>query len=94
MERLYNSRGEHIANVVGDRLSPSGQNIGRNVGSYFVDISGSYLGEVVQGNRLMGKTGRGLVNHGNAGNSGNVGNYGNPGNVGSVGIGGYEDVDL
>jgi hypothetical protein len=60
-------------------------------------MQGKYLGEIVQGNRLMfNKTLPYLnVNFGSYGNYGNIGNYGNPRNYGSIGIlGGYRDVTL
>ena len=98
MTYLFNSCGEHIANLVGQQLhAPSGANIGhyRADTGIFIDMSGRYLGEVVQGNRLMYKTSSPYrsANFGNYGNYGNAGNYGNPGNAGSIGvIGGYRDV--
>jgi hypothetical protein len=99
MTYLFNSRGEHIANLVGKQLhAPSGENIGhyREQQGIFIDMSGRYLGEIVQSNRLMYNmsTPYGAVNFGNYGNYGNAGNYGNPGNHGNIGlIGGYRDVD-
>ena len=63
----------------------------------FIDMSGRYLGEIVQNNRLMyyRSSPHRSVSYGNYGNYGNVGNYGNPGNHGSIGsIGGYEDVEI
>lgn len=48
MDRLFNSRGEHIANLVNGRLYASGENIGRQLSSGdLVDIGGNYLGEIV-----------------------------------------------
>jgi hypothetical protein len=97
MTRLYNSRGNRIANLQNDRLyAPSGQNIGRQLSNGdIVDMNGSHLGEVVNGNRLVRRLGRGSSgSYGNAGSTGNIGNYGNPGNIGATNIGGYEDVDL
>jgi hypothetical protein len=61
----------------------------------FIDMHGRYLGEIIQGNRLMRNRSSqyGSTNFGSYGNYGNVGNYGNPGNYGSIGsIGGYEDI--
>jgi hypothetical protein len=95
MERLFNSSGQHIANLVNDRLySPGGQNIGRRLGSGdLVDLGGRYLGEIVHSNRLLKRSGRGSTSHGNAGTTGNIGNFGNPGSIGSLNIAGYDDVD-
>jgi hypothetical protein len=97
MERLFNSRGEHIANLVNDLLySPSGQNIGRRTDSGdLVNLNGSYVGEIVHSNRLLKRSGHGSSgSRGNAGTTGNVGNFGNPGNIGTMNTAGYEDVDL
>ena len=99
MEFLFDSRGQHIANFVNGHLhSPSGQNIGHFMESQgvFIDMTGRYLGEIIQKNRLMYNrmSPHKNVNYGNYGNYGNVGNYGNPGNYGSIGmIGGYEDIE-
>lgn len=98
MEFLFNSRGQHIANLVNGQLhAPTGENIGHFMQNQniFIDMSGRYLGELIQGNRLMyNRTSpHRNVSYGSYGNYGNVGNYGNPGNYGSIGsIGGYEDV--
>ena len=98
MEFLFNSRGQHIANYVNGQLhAPTGQNIGHYKESekVFIDMSGRYLGEIVQYNRLMYNRSSPYksVNFGSYGNYGNVGNYGNPGNYGSISIiGGYEDI--
>ena len=50
MTRLFNSKGEYIANVVNERLyAPSGENIGRKINSGdFVNMNGTYLGEIVK----------------------------------------------
>jgi hypothetical protein len=97
MERLFDSRGQHIANLSNDRLyAPGGQNIGRRLSSGdLVDMNGNYLGEVVHSNRLLKRSGRGSSgSHGNAGSTGNIGNFGNPGNIGTLNIAGYADVEL
>lgn len=100
MEYLFDSHGKHVANFVNGQLyAPGGSNIGHYLEDQkiFIDMSGKYLGEIVQGNRLMfnKSSPHRSVNYGNYGNYGNVGNYGNPGNYGSIGmIGGYEDVHL
>lgn len=99
MEYLFNIRGQHIANVVNGQLhAPSGQNIGHFLEKegIFIDMHGRYLGEIVNGDRLLYNRAspHKAVNYGNHGNYGNAGNYGNPGNRGSIGaIGGYEDVE-
>lgn len=98
MKFLYNSKGKHIANLVNGQLhAPTGQNIGHYMESdgIFIDMSGRYLGEIIQNERLMcnRSTPYKSLNFGNFGNYGNVGNYGNPGNYGNIGvIGGYEDI--
>lgn len=98
MEYLFNSRGQHIANFIDDQLhSLRGQNIGhyRKEEGIFIDMSGRYLGEIINNNRLMFIISSPYknINYGNYGNYGNRGNYGNPGNHGSIGIiSGYKDV--
>jgi len=98
MEYLCDSKGKHIANFVNGQLhAPTGKNIGHYLEDQgiFIDMSGRYLGEIVQTNRLMynRSSSHKSVSYGNYGNYGNVGNYGNPGNYGSIGsIGGYEDI--
>jgi hypothetical protein len=96
---LFDSRGQHIANLIGDQLhAPNGRNIGhlmKNQG-IFIDMHGHYLGEIIAGNRLMYDRSSGYqsMNFGSYGDYGNAGNYGNPGNAGSIGsIGGHDDVD-
>ncbi len=99
MKYLFNSRGEHIANLIGDQLhAPSGRNIGHRIEAQgiFIDMQGRYLGEIVQNNRLMYNHSSGYqsTNFGSYGDYGNAGNYGNPGNVGDIGsIAGYRDVE-
>lgn len=99
MEFLFNSNGQHIANFVNGQLhAPSGQNIGHYMENQniFIDMSGRYLGEIIQNNRLMYNLSspHKSVNYGSYGNYGNVGNYGNPGNYGSFGlIGGYDNIE-
>lgn len=95
MEFLFNIRGQHIANFVNGQLhAPTGENIGHYMANQdiFIDMSGRYLGEIVQQNRLMynRSSPHRSVNYGSYGN---VGNYGNPGNYGNIGvIGGFEDI--
>jgi hypothetical protein len=98
MTYLFDSRGIHIANLVEEQLhAPRGENIGHYLTDQriFIDMSGRYLGEIVQDNRLMynQSSPHRSSNYGNYGNYGNAGNYGNPGHAGSIGvIGGYQDV--
>lgn len=98
MQFLFNSKGQHIANFVNGQLhSTTGNNIGHFLAQQgiFIDMSGRYLGEIVQNNRLMYNKYSGLrsINYGSYGNYGNVGNYGNPGNMGNIGsIHGFEDI--
>jgi hypothetical protein len=100
MEYLFDSKGKHIANLVNGQLhDPTGQNIGYFLSNekFLIDMHGKYLGEIIQGNRLLyNKTSTyRSVNFGSYGNYGSVGNYGNPGNYGSIGIpGSYSDVEL
>lgn len=99
MKYLFNSHGQHIANLIGRQLhAPTGENIGHYLEDpgIFIDMSGRYLGEIVHDNRLMFNNACPYksTNYGNYGNYGNAGNYGNPGNHGSIGaIGGYSDVE-
>ncbi len=99
MKYLFDSKGQHIANLVNGQLhAPTGQNIGHFMPSLgiFIDRKGYYLGEMVKENRLLYR-----VNHpyqhvcyGSYGDYGNVGNYGNPGNYGSIGqIPGFRDIE-
>jgi|SRR6266567_7905623 len=98
MEYLFNSRGRHIANLVGKQLhAPTGQNIGHYLEGQdiFIDMTGRYLGEIVNRNRLMfnRQCPYQSTNFGNYGNYGNAGNYGNPGNHGNIGtVSGFEDI--
>jgi hypothetical protein len=98
MKYLFNSRGQHIANLVGDQLhAPTGENIGHYLSDekFFIGMSGRYLGEILYDDRLMFNraTPHRSTNFGVYGNYGNTGNYGNPGNHGSIGaVGGYDDV--
>jgi hypothetical protein len=98
MEPLFNSKGQHIANFVNGQLhAPTGQNIGHYLENegIFIDMSGRYLGEIVQTNRLMYNRSSPYkdMTYANFGNFGNAGNYGNPGNYGNIGtVDGFEDV--
>jgi hypothetical protein len=99
MDFLFNSKGQHIANRIGDQLhAPSGRNIGHWIDGdeIFIDMKGRYLGEIVNGDRLMycKASSYRSVNFGNYGNYGNAGNYGNPGNAGSIGlVSGFVDIE-
>ncbi len=98
MTFLFNSQGEHIANLVGEQLhAPTGANIGhyRADREIFIDMSGQYLGEIVKSNRLMYNASNpySSTNFGNYGDHGNAGNFGDPGNHGSIGmVSGYRDL--
>jgi len=98
MNYLFNSKGQHIANLVNGQLhAPSGKNIGHYMENekIFIDMRGKYLGEIVSNDRLMRQKNSPYrsVNFGSYGNYGNAGNYGNPGKAGSIGsIGGFEDI--
>ncbi|HEY1463303.1 MAG TPA: hypothetical protein VGF44_07790 [Terriglobales bacterium] len=90
MTYLFDSRGYHVANLVGTQLhAPTGTNIGHYLEQQqiFIDMRGHYLGEIVFKNRLMynKSSPHRSVNYGNYGNYGNAGNYGNPGNYGNIG---------
>ena len=98
MKRLYNSRGNHVANEVNGQLhEPTGRNIGHFLTreSIFIDLHGRYLGEIVMNDRLMRNRNsrHSSVSFGNRGYYGTVGNYGTPGNHGSLRQpAGYEDI--
>ena len=55
MEFLFDSKSHNIANLVNNQLqAPNGQHIGNYLkNDILVDMSGSYIGEIVQNNRLM-----------------------------------------
>ena len=98
MNRLYNSRGNHIANEVNGELhEPAGKNIGHFLTreGIFIDMRGRYLGEIVLNDRLMRNRNsrHNSVNFGSRGSYGTVGNYGTPGNQRSMRQpSGYEDI--
>ena len=99
MARLFDSRGNHIANVADGRLyATNGTNIGRVIEPFgiYVDISGGYLGEVLAGNRLVSNRASGYrtTNFGNTESTESIADAGSPGNYGSIGLpGGYQDID-
>lgn len=100
MERLFNSKGQHIANFQDDKIYlPQGNHIGYYLKDLeiFVDLHGKYIGEICDKNRLFFKmtSPYRTTNFGVRGSSGNIGNYGNPGNYGPFAIpAGYKDVIL
>lgn len=99
MIHLHDSHGKHIANLVKNQLHDVH---GKNIGHYllnkriFIDMRGRYLGEIVDGNRLLYRNNSQYksVNFGSYGNYGNVGSYGNYGNIGSCSYAGYSDVKI
>lgn len=99
MKDLHDSNGKHIANFVNGQLHDLH---GKNIGHYlkdehiFIDMYGKYLGEIVDGNRLLYNrmSSYKCINYGVYGNYGDVGNYGNYGNIGSCSYPGYIDVKL
>lgn len=98
MKYLFNSKGQHIANLVNNQLhAPTGENIGHYLKDYgfFIDMHGRYLGEIVHDNRLLANTlsPHKSLNFSVYGNYGNVGNYGKTGNHGNIGmVPGYVDI--
>jgi hypothetical protein len=98
MTFLFDSRGRHIANEVDGHLhAPSGKNIGHFLSQFgiFIDMEGRYLGEIVQGNRLMCRrhSPHTSANYGTYGDFGNRGDFGTPEDQGTIGmIPDYEDV--
>jgi len=99
MKDLHDSNGKHIANIVNGQLHDVH---GKNIGHYlenehvFIDMHGKYLGEIVDGNRLLycNTSSYRHTNFGVYGNYGNVGNYGNYGNIGRCSYAGYVDVSI
>jgi hypothetical protein len=91
MTYLFDSRGRHIANLVGKQLhAPTGENIGHYLENQqiFIDMQGQYLGEIIFDNRRMHN--RSSPHLGT--NYSNYGNYGNAGNYGGIGIiSGFDD---
>jgi hypothetical protein len=99
MKDLHDISGKHIANFVNGQLhSVRGKNIGHFLEreQIFIDMRGRYLGEIVNGNRLLynKNTPYKCINFGVYGNYGNVGNYGNYGNIGRCSFAGYTDVTI
>jgi hypothetical protein len=99
MEYLFDSEGNHITNFLNEQLhAPAGQHVGHFIKTQgiFVDLSGNYLGEIVQGDRLMynNSSPHKNTNHGSYEDCGNARNYGDPGNYGNKGVlPGYEDIE-
>jgi hypothetical protein len=98
MNRLYDSRGKHIANEADGELHElNGKNIGHFLTreAIFINMRGAYLGEIVMIDRLMRQRGsrHTSVNFGSRGSRGSLGNCGTPGNQRSIRQpGGYEDI--
>jgi len=99
MNDLHDMNGKHFANFVNGQL----HNVqGKNIGHYlereqiFIDMHGRYLGELVDGNRLLYYKSSSYINtnFGVYGNYGNIGNYGNYGNIGRTAFAGYVDVEI
>lgn len=99
MVDLHDSYGKHIANFVNGQLYDIH---GRNIGRYlpdkgiFIDMHGCYLGEIVDGKRLLYKNNSPYksICYGSYGNCGDIGSYGNYGNIGSCFYAGYLDVKI
>ncbi|MBX9688499.1 MAG: hypothetical protein K2X27_17450 [Candidatus Obscuribacterales bacterium] len=97
---LYNSKGEHVAVAYKAGLySPQGENIGRLLEDFdvYLDRSGWYLGQIVDGNRLA----RDLtwkhrdLNFGDRGNEGNCSGWGRSPDIERTFFDrGFEDVNL
>ncbi len=96
---LHDSYGKHIANFLDGQLyNTNGYNIGHYLAKekIFIDMNGRYLGEIVDGNRLLyndcslNKT----IMFGVYGDYGFIGNYGNYGNIGALLFPGYSDVRI
>ncbi|MBE5991352.1 MAG: hypothetical protein E7247_03025 [Paenibacillaceae bacterium] len=99
MKDLHDMNGKHIANFVNGQL----HNVrGKNIGHYlereqiFIDMHGRYLGEIVNGNRLLYYKASPYMNtnFGVYGNYSNIGNYGNYGNIGHTSFAGYVNVEI
>ena len=91
MKYLFDSKGNHIANIVNDQLhAPTGENIGHYLKDYgiFIDMEGQYLGEIIYSIRLVYNTSSPYCNTNFCiyGDHGNVGNYGNAGNCGVISL--------
>lgn len=94
MRWLYNSGGQPIAYVDGENVfSSSGRFVGRLSGNEV--WHGAYIGEIVNGDRLLRRTYSSTTIRGIPGIPGTPGIPGRPGNIGVIGIpGGYEDVNI
>ena len=89
---LYDSHGRPIAFVKEDKVfSRGGSFIGRLDG---VEVwHGRYKGEIVRGDRLLYKTGKGSVVRGTPGTPGTPGIPGTPGSKGSINMpSGYRNI--
>ncbi|MFQ3871525.1 hypothetical protein ABLV94_13150 [Staphylococcus sp. Mo2-7] len=100
MKYLFDSKGNHIANVINDNLfSVKGINIGHCVTdlNIFIDIYGKYIGEIIYEDRLMYNKSSPFKNKkfGIYGETSNGGIYGIPRGRHSIGnITGYTDTNL
>lgn len=97
---LFNSAGEHVATVCGKAIyTPEGQNIGRwneELGVY-LDRNGSYLGEIVEENRLARDPNWHYrhMNFGDRGNEGDRSGWGRRPDIGPAVLPrGWDDVKL
>ncbi len=89
---LYSSRGHPIAFIQGtDQIfSDRGVFIGYLEGNEV--WHGSYKGEIVNGDMLLKKQGKGAVSKGRSGTPGSPGIPGKPGSRGISGAPGYDDL--
>lgn len=98
MISLFNSKGQHIANFVNNKLfTPSGENIGHflKTQKIFIDMEGHYLGEILYNNRLLYNiySTYKSTNFGSYRNFGHIGKYENPSVYATIRLlSGYEDV--
>jgi hypothetical protein len=98
MQRLYDSKGKHIADLIDNRLYNAW---GANVGHYvpgegiLVDLQGLYLGEILFDNRLVYNrhSPKRFLNLGRQGDYGNGGYCAPGGGMGYLGLpGSYNDI--
>jgi hypothetical protein len=91
---LYDSHGIPIVFISGDNVfTKGGRFLGRlDNGEVW---HGRYAGEIVRGDRLLYKSGKGSVTRGTPGTPGSPGIPGMPGSKGSISLpSGYSDVKL
>lgn len=98
MQYLFNSKGQHIANLRQEKLyAPTGENIGHYLEKekIVIDVKGRYLGEIIQDNRLVVNPVSPLrySQHAALGNHGQGGQFGYAGQHGQLNFGqAYQDV--